>query len=100
MKPDPHQHIYERDNYTCHYCGWSGATSFEQWQLGWLTSDHIVPKKHGGAKEDESNLVVACQRCNSMKGQEPCSSLEEGRAIISRKRVEREEWFKHYVRRV
>ncbi|OYV51951.1 MAG: hypothetical protein B7X10_00380 [Burkholderiales bacterium 21-58-4] len=97
MKQDPRQHIYERDNFTCRYCGWSGATSFEQWQLGWFAIDHVSPIKHGGKEDDDTNLVVACHRCNSMKGQEPCSSVEAGKIIIARKRAEREAWFKRFV---
>ena len=99
MNPDSRQDIYERDHYTCQYCGWCGATSFEQWQLGWFAIDHIVPQAHGGT-DDPSNLVVACHRCNSMKGQEKCSSVEEGRRIIAKKRAEREVWFRHFVLKV
>lgn len=96
MKPDPRQHIYARDHFTCRYCGWSGATNFDQWLRGWFAVDHVVPLKHGG-KDEDSNLVVACHACNSMKGQGPCSSVEDGREIIARKRAEREAWFRRFV---
>ena len=32
-----------------------------------LTVDHIVPRKHGGL-DDDDNLQLLCQRCNSIKG--------------------------------
>jgi len=96
MKPDPRQHIYERDNFTCRYCGWSGVTNFDQGLLGSLTIDHVVPKKHGGSEED-SNLVVACHVCNMLKGQEKCSSIENDREIIARKRAKYRTWFENFV---
>lgn len=50
--------IFERDNYTCQYCGAKGVK---------LQCDHIFPVKHGGTHEDE-NLVTACEPCNRAKG--------------------------------
>lgn len=49
--------IYKRDNHTCQYCG---ATKH-------LTIDHVIPKSKGGG-EDWCNLVVACSKCNTSKG--------------------------------
>ena len=49
--------VYERDGYTCTYCG-----STED-----LTIDHIVPLSKGGSHRPE-NLCVACRSCNSSKG--------------------------------
>ncbi len=100
MEPDPRRHIYERDGFTCQYCGWSGATSFEQWLLGSLTIDHVSPLKHGGPEKDDTNMVVACHRCNMLKGQELCSSVKEGKAIIARKRAAAEQWFNRFVLRI
>jgi hypothetical protein len=96
MKPDPRQHIYERDKFTCQYCGRCGAADFDEWLVAWFAIDHVIPLKHCG-KDEDSNLVVACHVCNTMKGQEPCSSVEEGKTIIARKRKERENWFNHFV---
>ena len=96
MKPDPRQHIYEKYNFTCQYCGWSGATNFEQWIRGRFAIDHVVPTKHGGS-DDDSNLVLACGVCNTLKGQEPCQSVSEGKEIIARKKKEAEAWFKRFV---
>ena len=48
--------ILDRDNHVCHYCGGLATTT-----------DHIVPKRHGGL-DNESNLVASCRQCNSRKG--------------------------------
>lgn len=50
---------FERDNYTCAYCGKTGTKKT-------LTIDHIIPKSQGGGK-DWSNLITACKRCNHHK---------------------------------
>ena len=50
--------IFGRDNYTCQYCGAKGAQ---------LHCDHVVPLSRGG-RNDEDNLLTACQRCNVKKG--------------------------------
>ena len=58
--------ILNRDNFTCQYCG-------AKLKWGELHIDHIIPRSKGGKNED-SNYLAACQRCNSSK----CDrSLEE-----------------------
>jgi len=52
--------IYERDNFTCQYCG-------ERFSAKELTLDHVDPKSKGGSN-DPRNLVTACKRCNNRKG--------------------------------
>jgi 5-methylcytosine-specific restriction endonuclease McrA len=49
--------IYKRDNHTCQYCGSTRD----------LTIDHIIPKSKGG-ENTYFNLVVACLKCNTKKG--------------------------------
>ena len=49
--------IYKRDGHRCAYCG-----SREQ-----LTLDHVMPKSRGG-KDSWQNLVTACMKCNTFKG--------------------------------
>ena len=52
------KNIFQRDNYTCQYCGKSSGS---------LTVDHIIPKERGGI-DDWKNLVTACLSCNLKKG--------------------------------
>jgi HNH endonuclease len=51
--------VLKRDNYTCRYCG-----AFAPIVI--LHVDHVVPRKHGGS-DKVTNLVTACQDCNSGK---------------------------------
>ncbi len=51
------QNIFKRDCGKCQYCG----TTKE------LTLDHVVPRSKGG-KSVWTNLVTACKKCNSLKG--------------------------------
>ncbi|XP_068635406.1 uncharacterized protein [Aristolochia californica] len=55
--------IFFRDHYLCQYCS-SGEN---------LTIDHVLPISRGGEWKWE-NLVTACAKCNSKKGQK---TLEE-----------------------
>lgn len=57
------QNIFRRDGNKCVYCG-----SKEK-----LTLDHVKPKAQGG-RTHWNNLVAACYKCNSKKGD---LSLEE-----------------------
>ncbi|GAB4476535.1 MAG: HNH endonuclease [Anaerolineae bacterium] len=50
--------IFRRDNYTCQYCGKTGAP---------LTIDHVIPRNRGGT-HSWHNLVTACPACNRRKG--------------------------------
>ena len=52
--------IYERDNFTCRYCG--VKLTYEN-----ITLDHIVPCCLNG-KNNPSNLVTCCHPCNRKKG--------------------------------
>lgn len=63
--------ILARDRYTCQYC------SKKHWDL---TLDHIMPSSRGG-KSTWENLVAACYRCNSKKGDRTPS--EAGMKLLS-----------------
>lgn len=54
------KNIYIRDSHTCQYCG--AKPPKEQ-----LTIDHVLPRSRGGRSTWE-NVVLACQDCNSRKG--------------------------------
>ena len=49
--------VFERDNYTCVYCGEHGTR---------LECDHVEPVSRGGTNGIE-NLATACLRCNRAK---------------------------------
>ena len=51
------QNIFKRDNFECQYCGTKRD----------LTLDHVIPSSKGG-QHTWANLVTACKRCNSLKG--------------------------------
>lgn len=51
--------IFRRDNHTCRYCG-DKAPNVK------LTVDHVMPESLGG-NDDPTNLVTACEDCNSGK---------------------------------
>lgn len=58
--------IWERDNYRCHYCGIEVAPMAKNLPVK-ATVDHVIPKKKGGPNIP-TNLVTACVKCNSHKG--------------------------------
>lgn len=51
------QNVFKRDSHTCQYCGKNEH----------LTLDHVVPKAKGG-RSTWDNLITACSRCNTFKG--------------------------------
>lgn len=53
------EEIFERDKYTCHYCG-------EKVDSGNATLDHLIPQ-HKGGKHGKDNLETSCLLCNSIK---------------------------------
>lgn len=55
------RNIIKRDKHTCQYCGKNHQA---------MTIDHIIPKSLGG-RDTWENLVCACMRCNSKKGDQP-----------------------------
>lgn len=51
------QNIFKRDGFKCVYC--AGRDN--------LTMDHVIPRSKGG-RDSWHNLVSACQKCNTEKG--------------------------------
>jgi 5-methylcytosine-specific restriction endonuclease McrA len=51
------QNLYKRDGNKCAYCGKDDD----------LTLDHVIPRSQGGV-DSWTNLVTACQKCNTLKG--------------------------------
>jgi 5-methylcytosine-specific restriction endonuclease McrA len=52
------KNILKRDNFVCQYCGTRSLP---------MTVDHVVPRQRGGSYSWE-NLVCACTKCNTKKG--------------------------------
>jgi hypothetical protein len=69
------QSIYERDNYTCRYCG-------KQMEKGSraLSIDHVIPVSKGGSQNIDG-IVTACKSCNQKKWQR--TPTEAGMTLIS-----------------
>lgn len=77
------KNIYERDNYTCQYCG-------DTPKIKDLNIDHIVPRSKGG-RNSWTNLVCSCIRCNTRKADK---SLAESGMKLRTKPVEPKMSFK------
>lgn len=61
------KNVYQRDRYTCQYCG-------EKMIKSELTLDHITPKSRGGTNS-WNNVVASCRKCNSKKKDKLLSEL-------------------------
>ena len=57
VPPVNRREVLRRDKHTCQYCGSTKK----------LTLDHVIPRSKGG-KHSWDNVVIACERCNSLKG--------------------------------
>lgn len=58
--------VFERDGYSCRYCGFDMTLHFAYPHLGVLTVDHMVAKAAGGSDHID-NLVTCCSPCNRRK---------------------------------
>jgi HNH endonuclease len=75
----------------CGYC-----QSSQQYVLGLLEIDHIIPKASGGT-DDEGNLWLACRMCNGYKGVQT-----HARDPVTGRRVRlfdhrRQRWSRHFL---
>lgn len=79
VSPGVRRRVYERDDWTCHYCGLrihpatpnqaKGRNAPVDMSSGspvWLELDHIVPRALGGTNLFD-NLRAACSPCNRRK---------------------------------
>jgi 5-methylcytosine-specific restriction endonuclease McrA len=57
VPPVNRREIFRRDNHTCQYCG----------NTKHLTLDHVIPRSKGGTHTWD-NVLTACEKCNSCKG--------------------------------
>jgi len=64
------KNIFERDGYTCQYCGIrppSKRQALKWMEENSLNLDHVTPRAKGG-KTTWDNVVTSCYKCNSKKG--------------------------------
>lgn len=73
--------VLARDNYTCRYCGRKAPDVV-------LVIDHVVPFSAGGTDEP-SNLVTACEECNSGKSSRHSGGIVEPRDELYTSAVDR-----------
>jgi 5-methylcytosine-specific restriction endonuclease McrA len=57
MPPVNRREVLRRDHHACQYCGSPKK----------LTLDHVIPRSKGGLHTWD-NVVAACEKCNSVKG--------------------------------
>lgn len=69
--------VFKRDDFTCQFCG--GRPKAQD-----LTIDHVHPTSRGG-KDEWSNTVSACVKCNRKKG---ARTPEEARMPLRQKPYE------------
>jgi len=77
------KNIYQRDNYTCQYCGAKPKTKD-------LNIDHVVPRSKGG-RNSWTNLVCSCIKCNTKKADK---TLKESGMTLRKKPTEPKMSFK------
>lgn len=76
IRPEKRLAIYIRDDFTCMYCG----RSLKDAQPEELNLDHLMPRSVGGGNEAR-NLVTACKRCNSSRGNKLITEFAPGGAL-------------------
>ena len=59
-------HVFERDGFTCVYCGDVSSAIIEDGRKATLSIDHLIPETRGG-KTVVENLVTSCRKCNNEK---------------------------------
>jgi 5-methylcytosine-specific restriction endonuclease McrA len=83
--------LYERDNWTCQYCGWNARKNFTAWRH--LSADHVVRQADGGHPTSLDNLKTACDACNRLFNKTKFASFEDKKAKIKdRLETEQKEW--------
>jgi 5-methylcytosine-specific restriction endonuclease McrA len=73
--------VFRRDQFRCVYCG-------QRFRAEELTVDHVEPRVRGGDRSG-GNLVTACQRCNTAKGDRRVSEF------LAESATARERFFRH-----
>ena len=82
--------VAARAKFRCEYCRLYESDGFIKFQI-----EHIISIKHGGLSTLE-NLAYACPICNSNKGSDLATILENGR-IVRIFHPRKDNWFKHFT---
>lgn len=88
IRPEKRLAIHLRDGLACCYCG----ATVEDGAI--MTLDHIRPRSKGGRNE-ASNLVTACKRCNSARGNRPLAAFARAAAEYLDHGIEAQEIMRH-----
>lgn len=75
--------LFKRDGFACQYCGAHPPAAV-------LVLDHIIPVAAGG-KDDDDNLVTACETCNQGKAARSLSQVPQSLADKAASVAESEE---------
>lgn len=81
--------VFKRDGFKCQYCGAHPPSVL-------LHVDHIKPVADGG-KNDEDNLITACESCNLGKGAVSLSACPETLVAKAARVAELEEQIRGYA---
>jgi hypothetical protein len=79
-----------RANDRCEYCLLPQSVSLHKHE-----PDHIIPRQHGG-KTEESNLALACLRCNRYKGPNIGSVDPLTGRLVAFYNPRTQEWSEHF----
>ena len=67
--PFTRQNVFIRDGGCCQYCG-------KKVSISSMSFDHVIPRSKGG-ETSWNNIVIACTRCNSEKGNKLVGKYKE-----------------------
>ncbi len=77
--------LLKRDGDSCHWCGIQLAVDGPPAAWDRLTVDHLNPRSQGGANA-QTNLVLACRRCNNRRGTTPIPEWLASTYLANRRR--------------
>ena len=83
--------VRSRANGRCKYCGTLQVHIVARFHV-----EHIIAKQHGGA-DDESNLALACDRCNAFKGPNLSSIDPTTGNIVALFHPRKDAWNDHFT---
>lgn len=84
--------VYNRDSYTCQYCGYNPRTNKLFLPLH---IDHITPHSYGGGYKMD-NLVVACATCNHIASNKVFNSFDDKKKYVLQTKYTRGYYVSNY----